>query len=68
MVAAVERAVARGELPRGTNPLLVIEPIFGALLVRHATGGESDPKFASQLVDVVIAGALTGAAVDKSRT
>lgn len=65
-VAAVERAIARGELPPGTDPLVVLEPATFTLVLRGAIFGEPlDPAFAERLVDVIIAGARTGAAVPR---
>jgi AcrR family transcriptional regulator len=64
LVAAVERAVARGELPRGTDPQLVYEPIFGPLHLHHAIFEDAvAPGYVERLVDVVLAGARSGAAV-----
>jgi len=68
IVAAVERAIARGELPPGTDPLLVIDPVFATLHFRLAVfGHEPDLGLAEQLVDVVLAGARAGAAVRRTR-
>jgi AcrR family transcriptional regulator len=67
MVGAIERAIARGELPVGTDPLLVIDPIFAPLHFRLAVFGEKpDLAEAELLVDVVLAGARSGAAVRRS--
>jgi AcrR family transcriptional regulator len=63
LVAAVDRAIARGELPRGTDPLAVIDPIFATLHLRFAVFRERiEPEYLERLVDVVVAGARTGAA------
>jgi AcrR family transcriptional regulator len=68
IVAAVERAIVRGELPAGTDPFLVMDPIFATLHFRVALFGEEPgAEFAEQLVDVVLAGARTGAAVQRER-
>lgn len=67
IVSAVERGIARGELPRGTDPKLVITPIFASLVYRvFVQRDEPDPGFAEQLVDVVLAGARAGAAVRRT--
>lgn len=64
LVAAVERAIARGELPAGTEPTLVFEPITSALFFRAAVFGDDvDASSAERLVDLVLAGARAGAAV-----
>jgi len=64
IVSAVERAVARGELPPGTDPTLVIEPIFATLHFQlFIFAQEPDLAFAEQLVDLVLAGARAGAAI-----
>ncbi len=68
IVAAVERGMARGELPAGTDPLLVLEPIFSTLHFRVAVFGENpDMGFAEQIVDLILAGARTGAGVQRAR-
>ncbi len=62
IISAVERAVARGELPAGTDPGLVMDPIFAPLHFRIAVFGEEpDLGYAERLVDVVLAGARSGA-------
>jgi AcrR family transcriptional regulator len=67
IVAAVERAIARGELPAGTDPLLVIDPILSPLHFRFAVFGEyTDLAEAGRIVDLVLAGARSGAAVPRS--
>ena len=64
ITAAVERAVARGELPAGTDPALVVEPIFSTLHFHVLVlGEEPDAHLAEGLVDLVLAGARAGAAV-----
>jgi AcrR family transcriptional regulator len=62
-VQAVERGIGRGELPRGTDPLLVIEPIFAALHFKVLVFGlEPEREEVERLVELVLAGARTGAA------
>ncbi|MBU8861676.1 MULTISPECIES: TetR/AcrR family transcriptional regulator [unclassified Micromonospora] len=54
----VERAVARGELPRGTDPAEVLDLLAGPVFYRRATRGDVDRRFAERLVDRVL-GAYT---------
>ncbi len=64
IISAVERAMVRGELPPGTDPVLVIEPIFATLHFHlFIFAREPEPAFAEQLVDLVLAGARAGAAL-----
>jgi AcrR family transcriptional regulator len=54
----VERAIARGELPEGTDPNLVIETVIGPLYVRLLLTGERiDAAFAARAAALVAAGA-----------
>lgn len=63
-VAAVERAIARGELPPGTDPDVVIEPAAFTVVMRQAIFGDAaDRDFGERLLDVILAGARAGAAV-----
>lgn len=59
----VERAIQRGELPRGTEPRLVIEPLMAVTYFRLCVFGETTPleRF-EPLVDLVLAGARASAA------
>ena len=62
--AAVERAIARGELPAGTDPDLIFELLTGAIVdafvrVTHVV----DDRFLAGMVDLVISGAVHGGAV-----
>jgi AcrR family transcriptional regulator len=60
----VERAVARGDLPAGTDAELVVELTFAPVFRRIATAKKPpDPEFIEAVVDVVLAGAKAGAAV-----
>jgi AcrR family transcriptional regulator len=69
IVLAVERAIARGELPRGTDPLLVLEPITATMHLKVAVFRDVlEPGFVEALVDLVIAGARSGAAVRTAST
>jgi AcrR family transcriptional regulator len=56
--AIVDRAVERGELPRGTDPNLVIETLIGPLYVRLLLTGEPvDADFAGRAAALVARGA-----------
>lgn len=62
--ALVERGVARGELPPGTNADLVAELVFAPVYTRIvAATAKADEAFLCAVVDVVLAGAAAGAAV-----
>ncbi|GAA0227680.1 TetR/AcrR family transcriptional regulator [Cryptosporangium japonicum] len=60
----VRRATARGELPAGTSPALVLDAILGATMVHVAVtpaelrdvAREQSDKYLDQLVDLVLAG------------
>jgi AcrR family transcriptional regulator len=55
--AIVERAVARGELPEGTDSRLVIETLIGPMYVRLLLTGEPiDRGFADRVAALVVAG------------
>jgi hypothetical protein len=61
--AAVERAIERGELPRGTSPDLVTDLIFAPVFRRALMAKKSvDRTYMNAVIDVVIAGAKAGAA------
>jgi hypothetical protein len=58
----VERAVARGELPEGTDPAFVIESVLGPIYFRLLISGEPlDVAFAERVGDFVIAGVRANA-------
>ncbi len=58
----VERAVERGEVPAGTDPRAIIEPVVGAIWFRFLlTGGSLDETFIDAVVEVVAGGARTAA-------
>ena len=60
----IERAIERGELPRGTDPALLVELVFAPVARRCIYGQEPvEDAFIQAAVDVVIAGARAGAAV-----
>jgi len=53
----IERAMDRGELPRGVDPGLVSELLFGPLYARIVSAGETvDATYLSEVVDTVLAG------------
>ena len=53
----VERAVARGEIPAGTEPRPVLEALLGPLYFRLlVTGERPDPPFVERIVDLVMDG------------
>ncbi|WP_181772171.1 TetR/AcrR family transcriptional regulator [Amycolatopsis pittospori] len=53
-----ERAVARGELRAGADPVVVMDLLAGAIWFRLLLrGGEADPKFLEKAVDTVLNGA-----------
>lgn len=67
IISAVERAVARGELPAGSDPFLVMDPIFATLHFRLGVFGEEpDLAYAEPLVDVVLAGVRSGAGIRRT--
>ena len=58
----VERAIARGELPAGTDPRTVIEAVLGAIYFRLLVTAEPpDPEFLERVVATVAAGAASSA-------
>ncbi|MGH7337308.1 MAG: TetR-like C-terminal domain-containing protein, partial [Myxococcota bacterium] len=59
--AIVERAISRGELPRGTDHRFVIESLGGPIWFRTLVVGEgAGDRFVDRLVDAVIAGLRKG--------
>lgn len=57
----VDRAVARGEVPSGTDPRIVIEPVIGAIWFRLLlTGEEIDDGFVRAVTALVVAGCQFG--------
>jgi AcrR family transcriptional regulator len=53
----VERGIARGELPEGTDPEFVIENVLGPIYFRLLISAEPlDKAFAERVVDFVLAG------------
>ena len=61
--AIVDRAIARGELPAGTDAELVVELVFAPILRRCIDGPvPADDAFIETTVAIVLAGARSGAA------
>lgn len=57
-VCLVERAIERGEVPRGAPSELIVELVFAPVLSRLVTHGEPvDDDFLVAVVDLVLAGA-----------
>jgi AcrR family transcriptional regulator len=60
----IDRGVARGELPPGTDADLVVHTICSALLSRRLRGlGPVDERFIAAVVELVVRGARHGGAV-----
>jgi AcrR family transcriptional regulator len=58
----LERAMARGELPQGTDVDLILELVFSPVVKRIAFARESPTEsFLERVVDIVLAGARSGA-------
>jgi AcrR family transcriptional regulator len=53
----IRRGIDRGELPAGTDPELLIAPLYLRLLVLDRP---LDPAYAQRVVDLVLDGATTG--------
>ncbi len=63
-IALVERAIARGQLPPGTDPELVVDLLFSPTISRILTHGQAlSERQVSAMVDVALAGLATGAGV-----
>jgi AcrR family transcriptional regulator len=59
----IERAIARGEIPAGSDPDLIMDLLFGPLYHRYLNGHlPLDEAFARGVARMVAAGALNGAA------
>jgi AcrR family transcriptional regulator len=64
----IERAIARGEIPAGSDPELIMDLLFGPLYHRYLNGHlPLDQSFARGVARMVAAGALDGAAVSDPR-
>ena len=67
--ALFERAVVRGEIPRGSDTMLLAELSMAPLLSRVVhVGIEADERFLEVLVDTVVAGARAGSAVHRPKS
>lgn len=54
----VKRAIARGEVPEGTNPRLVVEAVLGPLHLRHLISGEpAEDRVIQHVVNLALAAA-----------
>ncbi len=63
-----ERAIARGELPRGTDGDLLADLVFFPVVSRITRFGEHvGESYVRALIEVVVRGAATGAAVTRKK-
>jgi AcrR family transcriptional regulator len=61
--AVIDRAIARGELPRGTDAFLLVETLFGAIAHRMLLAHQRvDAVLLERLVDLLLSGATAGGA------
>jgi len=64
----IERAIARGEIPSGSDAELIMDLLFGPLYHRYLNGHlPLDQSFARGVARMVAAGAAAGAAVSGAR-
>lgn len=64
----IERAIARGEIPAGSDPELIMDLLSGPLYHRYLNGHlPLDEAFARTVARMVAAAALDGAAVSDPR-
>ena len=62
----IERAIARGEIPAGSDPDLIMDLLYGPLYHRYLNGHlPLDESFARGVARMVVAAALNGAAASK---
>lgn len=67
-VALIGAAIARGDLPAGTDANLVAETIHAAVYSRIIRWGEAaTPELIEGVIDLVLAGAKAGGAVPRAR-
>jgi AcrR family transcriptional regulator len=67
-VRVIARAMARGELPAGTSPLLLTEVITATVVGRVMRGEQApDEVFCEAVVDLVLAGAMGVAEMRRPR-
>lgn len=59
----IERAVDRGDLPQGTDVELVVELVFAPVIKRIVFVRSAPDDFLESVVDIVLAGAKSGAAI-----
>jgi hypothetical protein len=60
----IDRAVARGEIPRGSDPDLLLDMLYGPLYHRYLHGHlPLNDRFARGVATLVAAAAAAGAAV-----
>jgi len=59
-IAMVERAVRRGELPRGVPASVLIELVYGAVIARLTAHEEIGEAFLRTVISIVVAGAKGG--------
>lgn len=62
-----ERAIARGEIPAGSDTSVLVEFALAPLIARLLNDNPIDPPFITLLVNTLVAGAASGAAVPPSR-
>jgi AcrR family transcriptional regulator len=63
----IERAIARGEIPAGSDAELIMDLLFGPLYHRYLNGHlQLDQAFARGVARMVAAGATAGAAVNET--
>ena len=63
-IAVIERAVARGELPEGSDPQLIVEVIMGSVFNKLLRKREPvDDDFLEAVVSMVVLGAKSGGAI-----
>jgi AcrR family transcriptional regulator len=64
----IERAIARGEIAAGSDPELIMDVLYGPLYHRYLNGHlPLDESFARQVVRMVAAAAVDGAAASEPR-
>ena len=64
----VERAIARGELPEGSDPVLIIEMMVGSLIhFAFMVAVPARRRRHEQIVDLLLTGALRGGAIPAGR-
>lgn len=64
----VRRAVERGDLPEGTDVELVVELVFAPVIKRIVFARSAPDDFLESVVDLVLAGARSGAAIRGRRS